>query len=136
AASIGQVHRARTIDGRELALKIQYPGVARSIRSDIDNVVAVLRLVRLLPSRTDIDALAAEAARQMTQEADYLAEAESLSTFAALVADEPRLRVPRPHADLTTPRILAMDFMDGEPIEALTASSVRQSTRDAIGALL
>ncbi|MBW7925673.1 MAG: AarF/ABC1/UbiB kinase family protein [Burkholderiaceae bacterium] len=136
AASIGQVHRARTVDGRELALKIQYPGVARSIRSDIDNVVAVLRLVRLLPAEADVDALAGEAARQLSQEADYLAEAASLERFAALVADEPRLRVPRAHADLTTPRILAMDYMAGEPLETLAAPSVRQSTRDSIGALL
>jgi len=136
AASIGQVHRARVVGGRELALKIQYPGIARSIRSDIDNVVAVLRLVKLLPKEADIDALAAEAARQLSNEADYLAEASALACFAALVSDEPRLRIPRAHADLTTARILAMDFMPGEPLETLVAASVRQSTRDEIGALL
>ncbi|HEY0877771.1 MAG TPA: AarF/ABC1/UbiB kinase family protein [Zeimonas sp.] len=136
AASIGQVHRARAADGRDLALKIQYPGIARSIRSDIDNVVAVLRLVKLLPARTDLDALAAEAARQLSLEADYLAEAASLARFAALVADEPRLCVPHAHADLTTARILAMDFMEGEPLETLATPNARQSTRDAVGALL
>ncbi len=136
AASIGQVHRARTTDGRELALKIQYPGIARSIRSDIDNVVSVLRLLKLLPREADIDALAREAVRQLSQEADYLAEAASLERFAVLVADEPRLQVPRAHADLTTARILAMDFVEGLPLEALAAPDVAQSTRDAIGAVL
>ncbi len=136
AASIGQVHYARAVDGRELALKIQYPGVARSIRGDIDNVVAVLRLLKLLPPEADIDALAEQAARQLSQEADYLAEAASLARFAELVADEPRLRVPRAHADLTTARVLAMDFVDGRPLEALAAPGVAQSTRDAVGALL
>ena len=59
AASIGQVHRATAADGRELALKIQYPGVARSIDSDVDNVAALLRLLNLLPVELDVDGLAA-----------------------------------------------------------------------------
>jgi predicted unusual protein kinase regulating ubiquinone biosynthesis (AarF/ABC1/UbiB family) len=77
AASIGQVHRVRTADGRELALKIQYPGVARSIRSDVENLAAMLQLLKLLPHQVDVPAIAAEAARQLGQEADYLAEAAS-----------------------------------------------------------
>ena len=72
AASIGQVHRARTRDGRDLALKIQYPGVARSIASDVDNVAALLRLFNLLPLDLDVAGIAAEAKRQLAQEADYL----------------------------------------------------------------
>lgn len=136
AASIGQVHRARTADGRDLALKIQYPGVARSIGSDVDNLAAVLRLMRVLPAGADIPAIAAEASRQLAQEADYLAEAESLERYAKLVADEPGLLVPRTHPDLTTPRILAMDFMEGEPLETLSGSGVAQGTRDAVGTLL
>jgi len=136
AASIGQVHRVRTVDGRELALKIQYPGVARSIASDVDNLASALQVLRLLPHEVDIGAIAAEASRQLAQEADYLAEAAFLDRYAELVADEPRLVVPRPHRDLTTPRILAMDYFDGEPLEALGADGVPQATRDAIGTLL
>lgn len=136
AASIGQVHRARAADGRELALKIQYPGVARSIRSDVDNLATLLRVLELLPAHIDAKALAAEAARQLSQEADYRAEAEAFARYAALVADEPMLCVPRIHADLSTARILAMDFMPGEPLETLSAPEVPQSTRDAIGSRL
>ncbi len=136
AASIGQVHRARTKDGRDLALKIQYPGIARSIRSDVDNLAALLRLLDLLPGDTDIDAIAAEATRQLGQEADYLAEAQFLEDYAALVADEPRLLVPRVHHDFTTARVLAMDYMAGEPLETLGAQGVAQATRDAVGTLL
>ena len=136
AASIGQVHRARAADGRELALKIQYPGVARSIRSDVENLALMLQLLKLLPHEVDIAAIAAEAARQLGQEADYLAEAEFLDHYARLVADEPRLAVPRVHRDLTTARILAMDYMAGEPLETLAADGVPQATRDAIGTLL
>ena len=136
AASIGQVHRARTLDGRELALKIQYPGIARSIRSDVENLSSLLRVLKIFPGDTDIPALTAEAARQLGQEADYLAEAEFLERYAALVADEPRLLLPRVHRDLTTARILAMDYMEGEPLETLGAAGVGQSVRDAVGTLL
>ena len=136
AASIGQVHRARTTDGRDLALKIQYPGVAKSIRSDVENLATMLQLLRLLPHEVDIAAIAAEAARQLGQEADYVAEAAFLDRYARLVADEPRLLVPRVHRDLSTARILAMDYMEGEPLETLAADDVAQETRDAIGTLL
>jgi len=136
AASIGQVHRARTADGRDLALKIQYPGVARSIRGDVDNVAALLRLSRVLPRDADVRAIAAEATRQLMQEADYLTEAAAIERYARLVADEPSLLVPRTHADLTTRRILAMDFMEGEPIGTLAAPGVAQATRDAVGTVL
>jgi predicted unusual protein kinase regulating ubiquinone biosynthesis (AarF/ABC1/UbiB family) len=136
AASIGQVHRARTLDGRELALKIQYPGVARSIASDVDNLATVLRVMKLLPGDLDVSGIAAEAARQLGQEADYLAEAAFLEHFAQRVADEPGLLVPRVHRDLSTVRILAMDYVEGEPLETLTEPDVAQATRDGIGTLL
>jgi predicted unusual protein kinase regulating ubiquinone biosynthesis (AarF/ABC1/UbiB family) len=136
AASIGQVHRARTIDGRELAVKVQYPGVARSIDGDVDNVAVLLRLLNLLPLAIDVAGLAAEAKRQLHEEADYLAEARHLTRFRRLVADEPGLVVPRVHAELTTRRVLAMDFVRGEPLDALTAPEVPQRTRDLAGAAL
>ncbi|HSB99757.1 MAG TPA: AarF/ABC1/UbiB kinase family protein [Burkholderiaceae bacterium] len=136
AASIGQVHRVRTADGRDLALKVQYPGVARSIKSDVDNLATLLHLLKLLPHEVDVSAIAAEAARQLGQEADYLAEAAYLERYARLVSDEPRLVVPRVHRDLTTARILAMDYMEGEPLATLAAAEVAQPTRDAIGTLL
>jgi predicted unusual protein kinase regulating ubiquinone biosynthesis (AarF/ABC1/UbiB family) len=134
AASIGEVHRARTRDGREVALKIQYPGVARSIDADVDNVAALLRLLGVLPRGADVDALAAEAKRQLAQEADYLAEARFLARYRKLVADEPRLLVPRVHRDLTTTRILAMDYVPGAPLETLAAAP--HAERDAVGRLL
>ncbi len=134
AASIGQVHRAITPDGRDLALKIQYPGVARSIASDVDNVAVLLRLFNLLPVDLDVAGLAAEAKRQLAQEADYISEARFLERYARLVADEPALFVPRVHWDLTTPRVMAMDFVEGEPLDVL--ADAPQSRRDTVGALL
>jgi predicted unusual protein kinase regulating ubiquinone biosynthesis (AarF/ABC1/UbiB family) len=136
AASIGQVHRARTVDGRDLALKIQYPGVARSIDSDVDNVAALLRLARVLPVEIDASGIITEAKRQLRQEADYLQEAEHLRRYRKLVADEPRLWVPGVHDDLTTRRILAMDFARGVPIETLRERGTPQADRDAVGTIL
>jgi predicted unusual protein kinase regulating ubiquinone biosynthesis (AarF/ABC1/UbiB family) len=133
AASIGQVHRVTAADGRDLALKIQYPGVARSIASDVDNVAALLRLFNLLPIDLDVAGVADEAKRQLMQEADYLSEAGFLEHFSQLVADEPRLLVPRVHRDLTTTRIMAMDFIEAAPLDVLATAS--QGRRNAVGTL-
>jgi predicted unusual protein kinase regulating ubiquinone biosynthesis (AarF/ABC1/UbiB family) len=130
------VHAATAADGRELALKIQYPGVARSISSDVDNVATLLRLARLLPVEIDVSGIIAEAKRQLQQEADYLTEAASQRRYRALVADEPAFVVPVVHDDLTTHRILAMDRAHGLPIEELAGADAPQARRDAAGALL
>lgn len=136
AASIGQVHAAVARDGRRLALKIQYPGIARSIDSDVDNVAALLRIADLLPVDLDVSGLVAEAKRQLHQEADYRIEAASLRRYRALVADEPTLFVPAAHDDLSTRRVLAMDFVDGIPIESLGEPGVSPARRDATGRAL
>ena len=136
AASIGQVHRVQTTDGRDLALKIQYPGVAKSINSDVDNMAMFLRLLKLLPVEFDITGIIDEAKRQLHQEADYIQEAEYLRTYRQLVRDEERFVVPKVHDDLTTKRILAMDFVEGVPLESLGEDGVEQELRDSVGALL
>ncbi len=133
AASIGQVHRARTRDGRDLALKIQYPGIARSIDSDVDHAMKLVKLARLLPGGYDLDPIVGEAKRQLHQEADYLAEAGFLTRYRRLMGGEPGVLVPRVHPDLTTKRILAMDYVGGEPLAALAGADVSQHSRDEIG---
>ncbi len=134
AASIGQVHRARTRDGRDLAIKIQYPGVARSIDSDVDNVATLLRLSNLLPRTLDIAPLLVEAKRQLHEEADYAREGACLVRFAELLADAPDYRVPEFHADLSGPEILAMSFVAGVPVESLARAG--QDERDRVMVLL
>jgi predicted unusual protein kinase regulating ubiquinone biosynthesis (AarF/ABC1/UbiB family) len=131
AASIGQVHHAVTRDGRELALKIQYPGVARSIDSDVDNLASILRLSRLLPGQIDLSAILAEAKRQLRQEADYRAEAAHLRRYAALLRRDEAFVIPTVHDDLTTAHILAMDFLDGTPLDQIGAAP--QTLRNRIG---
>ncbi len=119
AASIGQVHRAVGLDGSELALKIQFPGVARSIDSDVDNLVRLARWSRLLPGDVDLDELQREAKRQLRQESDYEAEAEHLTRYGELLRSETGTVIPSVHASLTTRRILAMDYLPGVPLEDL-----------------
>jgi len=132
AASIGQVHRVRTRDGRDLALKIQYPGVARSIDSDVDNLATLLRWLDFLPVELDVAGLAAEAKRQLAVEADYLQEAAHAERFARLLRGAPGVLVPRVHRDLTTRRILALDFIESEPLESMAGMDVPQRLRDSL----
>ena len=136
AASIGQVHTATTQDGRELALKIQYPGVARSIDSDVDNLAAALRIARILPGEIDFQPLIDEAKRQLRDEADYQTEASHLRRYASLLADEPECVVPGVHDDLTTGSILAMDRLHGVPLEDLCGREHSDAERDRAAALL
>ena len=135
AASIGQVHRATLKSGRELAIKVQYPGVAASVDADIDNVAALLRYSGLLPARLDIAPILAEAKAQLREEADYRREAEQMRRYRALLSHDPRFALPAPVDDLVAPTVLPMDYLTGTPIETLLQES--QALRDrASGALL
>ena len=134
AASIGQVHRAETRGGQVLAVKVQYPGVRRSIDSDIDNVATLLRVSGLLPQGMDVAPLLGEAKRQLQAEADYLLEAAHLRRYRALLADSPAFLLPEPHAELTTHEVLAMSYVDGAPIESLVTAP--QAERDRVAGLL
>lgn len=131
AASIGQVHRARLRDGREVAVKIQYPGVRRSIDSDVANVASLLRLSGLLPRGIDLEPLLAEACRQLHAEADYRQEAEHLSGFASLLAGSPGFAVPGVIDELSGETVLCMTYVAGEPIESLAAHPAGERDRVA-----
>ncbi len=134
AASIGQVHRARTLDGRDLAIKVQYPGVRQSIDSDVDNVAALIKLTGLLPPELDIDPMLADAKAQLYEEANYTHEAGHLARFGELLAGSPHFRVPALHADLTTSDILAMDYIESIAVEETV--QLDQPQRDRIVELL
>jgi predicted unusual protein kinase regulating ubiquinone biosynthesis (AarF/ABC1/UbiB family) len=130
AASIGQVHRAETPDGRTLAIKVQYPGVADSIGADVDNVATLLRVSGLLPRELDIAPLLEEAKAQLAREADYQREGRQMRRFAALLQEDDRFVVPELEDDLTTGRVLAMTYLESRPIEALETEP--QELRDAV----
>ena len=138
AASIGQVHRARTHDGRDLAIKVQYPGVRQSIDSDVDNVATLLRASGVLPKTLDIAPLLAEAKRQLHEEADYAREGAYLARFGSLLADSPDYVVPAFDRELSSANVLAMGFVEGVPIETLSDADqgVRDSAMQALIALV
>jgi predicted unusual protein kinase regulating ubiquinone biosynthesis (AarF/ABC1/UbiB family) len=134
AASIGQVHKAVTHDGRTLALKIQYPGVRKSINSDVDNVATLLRISTLLPKELEISELLEEAKIQLHQEADYIREAKYLKRYGEQLAGAENFLIPEVDDELTTKDILAMTFVDGHPIEELVHED--ESTRNRVMTLL
>jgi predicted unusual protein kinase regulating ubiquinone biosynthesis (AarF/ABC1/UbiB family) len=134
AASIGQVHAAISQSDRRLALKIQYPGIGQSIDSDVDNVATLLKVSRLVPDGLDLQPLLQEAKRQLHEEADYLLEAGHLRRFAIALEDTPEFLVPGVDESLTRENVLAMDYLEGEPIDSLTTAT--QATRDRVAGLL
>lgn len=130
SASIGQVHRALTKDGRDLAIKVQYPGIRASIDSDVDNVATLMRLSGLVPARLDLQPLLDEAKQQLHEEADYRREAAQMRRFAALLAGRPGFVVPVPQDDLSGGDVLAMDYLQSEPIESIETAP--QALRDDV----
>jgi predicted unusual protein kinase regulating ubiquinone biosynthesis (AarF/ABC1/UbiB family) len=138
AASIGQVHRATLPDGRVLAVKVQYPGIAESIDADVDNVATLLRLSNVLPPAIDLAPLLAEAKRQLKEEADYARESEHLVAYGERLRGDPRYVVPELEPSLTTRRVLAMSFVDGAPVETLSNAdpAVRDGAMTALVSLV
>ncbi|WP_051208185.1 ABC1 kinase family protein [Saccharospirillum impatiens] len=119
AASIGQVHKAVLRSGETLAIKVQYPGVRRSIDSDIDNVATLLRWSRLLPESLDLAPLLADAKAQLHAETDYDKEALSMQRFSGWLRGRDEWSVPRVQSQLTGSTVLAMSFAEGKPLESL-----------------
>ena len=134
AASIGQVHQARHDDGRPLAVKIQYPGIAQSIDSDVDNVATLLRISGLLPAGIELQPLLAEAKQQLHKEADYWQEAAYLQRYRQHLAEESDFLLPDLIPALCTQQILTMSFVEGVPVEELVAQP--QALRDRVMSLL
>lgn len=131
AASIGQVHRAVDLQGNQLALKVQYPGVARSIDSDVDNVISLLKISRLLPEGVIADELVEEAKLQLHAEADYKQEAGHLQEYRRLLADDNSFRVPSFYPALSSGNLLTMSFEEGVPVEALLEYPLAERNRCA-----
>ena len=130
AASIGQVHRGQLKDGRDLAIKVQYPGVAKSIDSDVANVGVLMRMSGLLPRGFELAPYLEEGRKQLHEETNYKREATQLMRFGDLLADEAQFVVPELHSDWSTANILAMNYVAGVPIESVTEEP--QEVRDQI----
>ena len=113
AASIGQVHRARTIDGRDVAVKVQYPGVAEAVDTDLRNMRMLFPLVRRLAPGLDVKALGDELRDRIGEELDYEIEAQHQRTVARVFRGHPHVVVPAVDTALSTRRVLVTEFVDG-----------------------
>lgn len=133
AASLGQVHRAVLRDGRPVAVKVQYPGIDRTIRSDLGNVKSMMKAGGMLPTEVDFDALFAELETMLLSEVDYLREVGNMREFRDRYAGDPRVLVPEPHPDLCSERVLTMEWVDGLPLDALLARAPGRDVLDRAG---
>ena len=130
AASIGQVHRGQLTDGRDLAIKVQYPGVAKSIDSDVANVGVLMRMSGLLPKGFELASYLEEGRKQLHEETNYNREATQLKRFGDLLADKTQFVVPEIHGDWSTANILTMTYVAGVPIESVAEET--QEIRDQV----
>ncbi|MGH2872181.1 MAG: ABC1 kinase family protein [Solirubrobacteraceae bacterium] len=129
AASIGQVHRATTIDGEQVAVKIQYPGVAEAVETDLRNAMLLVPLVRRLAPGLDAKALATEMRARIADELDYELEAQHQRRVERLLRGHPLMRVPRVRTDLCTRRVLVTEYIDGQRFEEVRRARAEQRDR-------
>lgn len=113
AASLGQVHRARALDGTELAVKLQYPDMQSAVEADLKQLSILLAIHRRMEPAIDTSEIAEEIGARVREELDYRREAAHAALYAAMLADEPAVRVPRIHAALSTGRLLTLDWLEG-----------------------
>uniref|UniRef100_A0A673MFP3 Atypical kinase COQ8A, mitochondrial n=1 Tax=Sinocyclocheilus rhinocerous TaxID=307959 RepID=A0A673MFP3_9TELE len=117
AASIGQVHLARMKDGREVAMKIQYPGVAQSINSDVNNLMTVLSMSNALPEGLFPEHLIDVMRRELALECDYIREAKCARKFKELLKDQPFFYVPEVIDELSSQHVLTTELVPGFPLD-------------------
>jgi predicted unusual protein kinase regulating ubiquinone biosynthesis (AarF/ABC1/UbiB family) len=134
AASIGQVYRGRLHDGREVAVKVQYPGVAAAVRADMQNLGLILRLAKRIAPGLDVRAVGAEIRDRIEEELDYELEASNQRSLARLFRGHPFIVVPAVIASLSRERVLVSEFVRGTGFEEL--KTYPQQERDRIGEIL
>jgi predicted unusual protein kinase regulating ubiquinone biosynthesis (AarF/ABC1/UbiB family) len=132
AASLGQVHRGRWRDGREVAVKVQYPGVREALASDVRTLSAVSRAASLVARGLSLPPLVAEMRDRLLEELDYEHEAATQTAFAEAYEGDPDVLVPR--VVRATSRVLVMEWVEGTPL-AQVARTGTQAERDRAGAL-
>ncbi len=129
AASIGQVHRARTLGGDEVVVKVQYPGVAEAVETDLRNALLLVPLVKRLAPGLDARALGVEMRERIGEELDYELEAQNQRRIERLLRGHPFMKVPRVHTDLSTRRALVSEYVEGEGFEEVRRADEPQRDR-------
>jgi predicted unusual protein kinase regulating ubiquinone biosynthesis (AarF/ABC1/UbiB family) len=123
AASIGQVHRGRTHEGAEVAVKVQYPGIAEAVESDMRNLRMLSPILRRLMPALDVKEVLTELAERIAAECDYELEAAGHRRLARFWRDHPFVRVPAVDTSLSRRRVLVTEWVDGEPFNDVLAES-------------
>src|SRR5882757_283008 len=134
AASIGQVHRATLHDGSKVAVKIQYPGIADALESDVANAGILVRLARVLAPGLDAKAVASELRERVLEELDYEFEAQNQRNFARAYDGHPFIFVPKVHSRLSRRRVLVSDYVEGRGFDEV--KELEQDERDIFGEIV
>jgi predicted unusual protein kinase regulating ubiquinone biosynthesis (AarF/ABC1/UbiB family) len=134
AASIGQVYRATLTDGREVAVKVQYPGVAAAVRADLQNLHMLMRLLKRMTPGMDVKAIAEEIKDRIVEELDYELEAQNQRSLARIFAGHPFIVVPDVVTGMSRERVLVSEFVRGVGFEELKGRP--QAERDRVGEIV
>ncbi len=116
AASLGQVHKAVTLDGEQVAVKLQYPDMQAAVEADLNQLDILFSLHRRMDGAIDTREIAQEIGERVREELDYRREARHAALYALMLANEPKVRVPRVRTDLSTGRLLTLEWLQGERI--------------------
>jgi predicted unusual protein kinase regulating ubiquinone biosynthesis (AarF/ABC1/UbiB family) len=134
AASIGQVYRARLHDGRDVAVKVQYPGVAQAVRADLQNLGLIMRVAKRIAPGMDAKAMTREIRERLTDELDYEHEAQQHRAFARSWRGHPFIFVPPVVTQVCSEHVLVSEWVDGEGFEEVKAMD--RATRDRFGEIV
>ena len=134
AASIGQVYRARLHDGRRVAVKIQYPGIARAVRADLQNLGLILRVAKMMAPGMDPKAMAEEIRERLTEELDYELEAQTHRAFERTWRGHPFVVIPAVVTRLSTEHVLVTEYVEGLGFEAV--KELPRAERDRFGEIV
>jgi predicted unusual protein kinase regulating ubiquinone biosynthesis (AarF/ABC1/UbiB family) len=134
AASIGQVYRATLRDGREVAVKVQYPGVAGAVRADLQNLDMIMRVLKRMTPGLDVKGLTSEIRERIVEELDYELEAQNQRSLHRIFTGHPFIVVPEVITSLTRERVLVSEFVRGVGFEELKRRP--QAERDRIGEIV
>jgi predicted unusual protein kinase regulating ubiquinone biosynthesis (AarF/ABC1/UbiB family) len=134
AASIGQVYRATLHDGRDVAVKVQYPGVGAAVRADMQNLGIILRLMKRIAPGLDVKGTAEEIRERIVEELDYELEAHNQRSLARIFKSHPFIVVPDVVTSLSRERVLVTDYVHGDNFDTLKHAD--QATRDRAGEIV
>src|SRR5262245_5288474 len=136
AASLGQVHRARLKTGEDVAVKIQYPNIGSTIRQDLANLKTLIAPLRLSQDWDNLRERLDDLITTLSMETDYLNEAKQLNKARDLFAADQDFAIPHAYTELSTKRVLVMDYLPGVHLDRFLASQPAQAERDRYGTLI